>query len=219
MIWPKLRILHLFLFWPKIQRIFRIYKGKKFPTFFSFFYICKEFISQNRMNRCNCCGPDGRLDTKIDQIAQCHISMSYATFVIIWHFMSYDAYDIQIWRKSIWSILVSKRPSGPQQLHPSIQFWLNNCLKIKIFKNTSKFVSLYKFWKSFVFSAETVIKSGHRRNHLSAILLVFLGFPDLIQWQNTWARIAKPTWVFLARPSLTCLHDLHSPLHCHHCPH
>jgi hypothetical protein len=24
------------------------------------------------------------------------------------------------------------------------------------------------------------MKSGHRKNHLSAILLVFLGFPDLI---------------------------------------
>ena len=25
--------------------------------------------------------------------------MSYASFVIIWHFMSYDAYDIKIWHK------------------------------------------------------------------------------------------------------------------------
>ena len=41
------------------------------------------------------------------------------------------------------------------------------------------------------------MKSGHRRNHLSAILLVFLGFPDLIQWQNTWAKIANPTCQFL----------------------
>jgi hypothetical protein len=27
--------------------------------------------------------------------------------------------------------LVSKRPSGPQESHPSIQFWLKNCFKIK----------------------------------------------------------------------------------------
>ena len=38
----------------------------------------------------------------------------------------------------------------------------------KLFKNTNlekrvKKNSLYKFWKSFVFSAKTVIKSGHRR--------------------------------------------------------
>ena len=32
-------------------------------------------------------GPDGRLDTKIDQIDLCHIFMSYA---------SYDAYDVEI---------------------------------------------------------------------------------------------------------------------------
>ena len=93
---------------------------------------------QNRMNGCDCWGPDGRLDTKIDQIDLCHISMSYASFVIIWHFMSYDAYDIKIWHQSIWSILVSKRPSGPQQSHPLIRFWLTNCLKIKKLK---KYVS------------------------------------------------------------------------------
>ena len=75
--------------------------------------------------------------------------------------------------------------------------------QINILKNASQIFSHYKFWKSFVFSAETVIKSGHRRNHLSAILLVFLGFPDLIQWQNTWARIANPTWVFLDHPNIT----------------
>ena len=106
---------------------------------------------------------------------QQNLLMSYLYVIcVIWHKMSY--YDE--WR--IWK----------------------NCLKIKILKNALQIFSLYKFWKSFVFSAETVIKSGHRRNHLSAIFLVFLGFPDLIQWQNTWARIANPIWVFLDHPTL-----------------
>ena len=153
------------------------------------------------MDGCDCWGPDGRLDTKIDQIDLCHISMSYASFGIIWHFMSYDAYDIEIWRKSIWLILVSERPSGPQQSHLLIRFCLKNCLKMKKMKNAWEFFSLYKFWKSFVFSAETIMKSGHRRNHLSEFLLVFLGFPDLIEWQNTRVRLAKPSWSFLARPN------------------
>jgi hypothetical protein len=37
------------------------------------------------------------------------------------------------------------------------------------------------------------MKSGHRSNHLSEILLVFWGFPDPIQWQNTRVRLANPT--------------------------
>ena len=126
--------------------------------------------------------------------------MTYASYDIKCHIMTNDAYDIEIWHKSIWSILVSKRPSGPQQSHPFIRFCLKNCLIIKKLKNASEFFSLYKFWKSFVFLTETVMKSGHRRNHLSEILLVFLGFPDLIQWQNTRVRLANPTWTFLARP-------------------
>ena len=31
--------------------------------------------------------------------------MSYASFVIIWHFMSYDAYDIEIWHQSLTSMI------------------------------------------------------------------------------------------------------------------
>jgi hypothetical protein len=56
-------------------------------------------FSQIQMNGCDCWGPDGRLDTKIYQI---DLSMSHASFIIIWHFMSYDAYDVKIWHKSIW---------------------------------------------------------------------------------------------------------------------
>jgi hypothetical protein len=99
------------------------------------------------MNVCDCCGPDGRLNTKIDQIDLCHISMSYASFVIIWHFMSYDAYDIEIWHESIWSILVSKRPSGQQQSQPFTWFWLNKCSKIKCWKTCWKFFP-FNFFES-----------------------------------------------------------------------
>ena len=133
------------------------------------------------MNMCDCWGPDGRLDTKVDQIDSCHISMSYASFVIIWHFMSYDAYDIEIWHQSMWLILVSKRRSGPQQSHPFIWFWLRNCLKIKKLKKASKLFSLYKFWKSFVFLAEkgwsmcTVFRTSDQFNFFfySLVLLVY----------------------------------------------
>ena len=55
-----------------------------------------------------CWGLDISLDTKIGQINWCHVWMSYASFVIIWHFMSYDAYDINMWHESI-----SKVPLSP----------------------------------------------------------------------------------------------------------
>ena len=45
------------------------------------------------MNGWDCCGPDGRLATKIDQLDLCHISMSYD---IKCHIMMNDAYDIEI---------------------------------------------------------------------------------------------------------------------------
>ena len=114
----------------------------------------KQFFSQNQMNGCDCWGPDGRLDTKISHIDWCHISMSYASYDIKCHIMTNDAYDIEIWHESIWSTLVSKRPSGPQQSHMFIRFWQTNCLKIKKIKNVSEIFSLYKFWISFVFLAE-----------------------------------------------------------------
>ena len=53
------------------------------------FLIFKHFFCQKQIDRFDCWGPDGRLDTKIDQFDLCHISMSY---VVIWHKMSY--YDI-----------------------------------------------------------------------------------------------------------------------------
>ena len=119
-------------------------------TFF-FIFILKQFFSQYQMNGCDNWGTDGRLDTQVDQFDWYHISMSYASFVIIWHFMTYDAYDLEICHKSNCSILVSKRPAGPQYSHPFIRSWLKNCLKIKKIKKLAEIFSLYKFWKSFVF--------------------------------------------------------------------
>ena len=57
-------------------------------------------FSQNRMNRLDYWGPDGRLDTKNDQIDLCHIFMSYASYDIKCHIMKNDAYDIEIWHFS-----------------------------------------------------------------------------------------------------------------------
>ena len=119
-------------------------------TYFIFFSFIK-FVCQNRMNGCDCLGPDGRLDTNISEIDLCHIYVSYASYDIKCHIMTNDAYYIEIWHKSIWSILVSKWPSRPQQSHPFIQSKLKNCLKIKNKQKTSVIFSLYKFGKSFLF--------------------------------------------------------------------
>ena len=88
----------------------------------------------------SCVGPDGHLPTKVNQIDLCHISVSYVSFVLIWHLMSYDAYDKEISYQSIWLILVSKRLSGPQQFHPFIQFWARNFFKFK------KYEKAWNFW-------------------------------------------------------------------------
>ena len=82
-------------------------------------------VGQNWMNRCDCWGPDGQ-DTKIDQSDKCHICMSYASYDIKCHIMTNDAYDSEIWHKSIWSILVSKEAARPQHSHQLIPFWLKN---------------------------------------------------------------------------------------------
>jgi hypothetical protein len=134
------------------------------PKRFSIFFIFKQFFSKKRMHGCDCWGPDGRLDTKIDQIDVCHIFMSYASYDIKCHIMTYDAYDIEIWHKSIGSILVSKRPSGPQQSHLFIRFCIKNCFEIKKLKYALEIFSLYRFWKSFVFFTFFQTKRGNRRS-------------------------------------------------------
>ena len=71
-------------------------KGKKFRDVFNFF-IFKQFSTQNRMTGCDCWGPDGRLDTKVDKFVLCHIYMSR---VIICHNLTY--YDIwRIWHMNM----------------------------------------------------------------------------------------------------------------------
>ena len=76
-----------------------------------------------------------------------HWLMSYFNVIrVIRHNMTCN-----VWHQSIWSIWVSKRPSGSQQSHPLIRFWLNNCLKIIKIEYVSEIFSLYEFWESFVF--------------------------------------------------------------------
>ena len=53
---------------------------------------CCACLRHNWIDWCIWPGPDGRLDTKINQIPLCHIFMSYA-------YDAYDAYDIEIWHK------------------------------------------------------------------------------------------------------------------------
>ena len=43
---------------------------------------------RNQINRRKCWGPDTSLDTKPSQIILCHISMSFASFDIKWHYCS-----------------------------------------------------------------------------------------------------------------------------------
>jgi hypothetical protein len=137
----------------------KLIKGKNFRCIFKFFNFL-NFLSQNRMNRHDCWGPDGRLDTNINEIDFCHILMSYASFVIIWHLMSYDAYDINIWHKSIWLFLVSKRPSGPQQSSLFIRFWLNIFIKIEKLKYATKNFPFIDFSNPLYISTKQEVKFG-----------------------------------------------------------
>ena len=128
----------------------------------------------------------------------CHISMSYAWYDIKCHIITNEAYDFEIWHESMWSILVSRRPSWLQQSHPFVGFWL---FFFKIIEKCVEILSLYKCWKSVVFSAEMVMKSGHRRNHLSAILWCFWASQALYkileptlqtQLDNFWTTLLSP---------------------------
>ena len=89
-------------------------------------------------------GLDAALETKIGQINSCHIFMSYASNDIKCHIMTNDAYVIEIWCKSIWSILVSKEAAGPHKSHQLIRFGQTNCfkIKIKVCRNLFTFINL-----------------------------------------------------------------------------
>ena len=133
------------VFWSKKYKGFsKFIKGKKSNPLFKF-NISKQFLSPNRISGGEYWGPYVSLDTKIGQIDVCHILMSYASFVIIWQFMSYDAYDIEMWHLSIWLILVSKEASEPQHSHPLIRFEQKNCFKMFYLKSGSDFFSFISF--------------------------------------------------------------------------
>jgi hypothetical protein len=74
--------------------IFKVYISLKGIT--NVHISVKQFVSQNRINGCDCWGPDDSLDTKIDDIDSCHILMSYASYDIKCHIMTNGAYDIEI---------------------------------------------------------------------------------------------------------------------------
>ena len=59
------------------------------------YFILKKGLRWIQINGWDCCCPDASLDTKIGQIDLYQILMSYVYFDIIWHLMSYDAYDVK----------------------------------------------------------------------------------------------------------------------------
>ena len=128
-------------FGKNIQRILKMYKGKKLPTRFSIFLFWKN-ISRKFGFR----GAIGGVQTprsaiSADVIFWCHMRhlMSYASFDVI------CAYDIKIWQWPIWLIWVSKEASGPQQSHLCIQFLQKNCFIIKKWKTCRQFFPFIHF--------------------------------------------------------------------------
>ena len=65
------------------------------PDAFFNILISKQFFNQTKINRLDYWGSHGSLDTNIDQIDYVVFLMSYVSFDIKWHLMSYDAYDIK----------------------------------------------------------------------------------------------------------------------------
>ena len=99
------------------------------------------------------------------------------------------------------SDMVSKRPSGPQQSHLFIRFWLKKTLKRKKFKNTLEIFSLCEFWKSFVFSVEfsvalRVIKETTKWNETLGSSYLYI-----CQWHPTKKQIIFALYCFLTNPS------------------
>ena len=99
--------------------------------------------------------------------------------------MSYGAYDIYIWHKSIWPILESKEASKPQDSHPWIWFWRKNCLNMPKIKSVSRKFFLYKFWDSFVFSAQKYRSRGSTSPYLSEVNLMFMESVEHREWENS----------------------------------
>ena len=78
------------------QNVFCFLLSKNPVSFFLIHPVGKKNISQTANLGCECWGPDDRLDNNIGRTEICHISMSYAPFDIIWHYMSYNVFDIGI---------------------------------------------------------------------------------------------------------------------------
>ena len=62
--------------------------------------------------------PYASLDTNIDIFDWCHIFDVICVICVKCHLISNDTYDIKIWCKSIWPILVSNEGSGLQHWQP-----------------------------------------------------------------------------------------------------
>ena len=87
-----------------------------------------------------------------------------------------------IWLRRYWCLKKRPGPSKPAK-------W-----SILVFK-----IVLNKFLKSFVFLAKMEIKSGQRRNNLSAILWVFFDFLDLMA--EHLRQNCKPTFQLWDHPT------------------
>ena len=86
-----------------------------------------------------------------------------------WYMTSNYAYNIQIWYKSIWLILVSKESSGPQHLLPMIGFRLNFLFVkgVKIEKAVRKFVPLWIFQILCIFDQKFTVFKGRIQQNLN----------------------------------------------------
>jgi hypothetical protein len=106
----------------------------------------------------------------------------------MFYFQTFDlSYDIYIWHKSIWLSLVSKRPSGPQQSHLFIRFWLNNCLKIKKLKNALNNFPFINSENPLYFLAKLEVKCG--LTFVIARNLIF--FANHIHIKSGWEQVAS----------------------------
>ena len=115
---------------------------------------------------------------------------------VIWrhlrHLMSNDAYDIKIWHKSIWPILVSKEASGSQQFHTLIWFWLENCFKINKLKIKKNHFFLYEFWKILCIIEVQFQKVKCCRKTLKIMEMHFFTLNnDIFSGQQVWATFVE----------------------------
>ena len=133
-------------------------------------------------------GSDGHLDTKIDLFDRCHISMSFVSYVIMWHFMTYDAYDIEMWHRS-------KHLEHPRKSHDMFYFHSSNILELgtrwhpcprtqdTLLSPPSTLAEIFRheclktrFPQIFPFSGQNRVNWGCRRDPPSIFFIEFLIF-------------------------------------------